>query len=82
MTWEKPKDDGGTEITGYIIEKRDANRQTWTIVTTTADLEYVVMKLVANNKYIMRVSAKNEVGQSEPVETQPITAKYTFGEYY
>ena len=80
LTWNKPEDNGGTDITGYVVEKRDANRQTWSTVTTTKELSCIADKLVSKNKYIMRVSAENEVGRGEPVELGPIEAKYTFGE--
>jgi titin len=82
LTWKAPKDNGGTEITAYVVEKRDANRQAWTTIATTKDLTCVADKLVPKNKYIMRVSAENEVGRGEPVEIGPVEAKYTFGRSY
>ena len=30
LAWEKPETDGGCPITGYVIEKREASRMTWT----------------------------------------------------
>ena len=30
LTWEKPSSDGGGRIIGYIIEKKDANYDSWT----------------------------------------------------
>lgn len=32
LTWEPPENDGGTPITGYLIEKREVSRKTWTKV--------------------------------------------------
>ena len=30
LTWEKPSSDGGGRIIGYIVEKKDANYDSWT----------------------------------------------------
>jgi len=33
MTWNAPKSDGGALITGYVVERREGSRTTWTKVT-------------------------------------------------
>jgi titin len=81
LTWEVPEDDGGSPITGYIVEKRDINRQSWNKITTTKELTSLADKLIEKNQYVFRVSAENDVGVSEPVETAPVTAKWTFGKF-
>ena len=32
VSWEKPSDLGGCELKKYVIEKREANRNTWSPV--------------------------------------------------
>lgn len=34
IRWKPPTDDGGSLLTGYVVEQRDAKRMMWTKVTT------------------------------------------------
>ncbi|XP_023933258.1 titin isoform X1 [Lingula anatina] len=81
VAWQPPTDDGGSPITNYIIERRDANRATWTNAGTVdgSTCIFTVGKLVEGNQYYVRVSAKNKIGTGEPVELmEPVTAKLPF----
>lgn len=78
IKWNKPKDDGGLPITGYVLEKMDAGTGRWVPAGfTDADkLEQELSGLEPNHKYQFRVKAVNEEGESEPLETDTaITAK-------
>ncbi|KAJ8319891.1 hypothetical protein KUTeg_001478 [Tegillarca granosa] len=76
LKWQPPEDDGGSEVTGYIIERREFNRRTWQKVDETTDLEYTIHKLLQGNQYYFHVIAKNAIGQSEPAElTEAVLAK-------
>lgn len=82
LSWESPSDVGGCDLTGYVIEKRDAKRNTWMPVHTvdSSTNTYAVIKLLEGNEYFFRVSAENEVGVSEPAEMDEGTiAKCPYG---
>lgn len=82
LTWETPEDDGGSPITGYAVERRDASRRAWQTVKTVTDLSMLCDNLVEDNSYVFRVSAVNQYGTSEPVElASPVTPKSQYGEY-
>jgi len=83
LRWNRPDTDGGKPITRYVVEKRDPAKSTYIAVGTTSDsgLEFRVIRLVAGNEYVLRVSAENEVGVGEPAElSHGITAKSPYCE--
>jgi titin len=70
VVWQPSEDDGGSPITNYILEKRDAKKTTWSNAGKVKP------------KYFIRVIAENEIGQSEPCELKdPVKAKSPFGEF-
>ncbi len=76
LTWAPPRDNGGSHITGYLVEKREALRMSWQNVGVTQDLQMTVPHLAEGTQYVFRVSAQNEQGQSIPEElTRSIAAK-------
>lgn len=34
ISWKPPLDSGGVDVSNYIVEKRDTNRDMWTTVTS------------------------------------------------
>lgn len=79
ISWKPPLDDGGCEISNYIIEKRDVNRDMWTTVTSASTKTHCkVPKLVEGREYIMRISAENMYGISDPLESKEMKAKDLF----
>lgn len=74
ITWQPPLDDGGSKLTSYVIEKRDASRSTWvTAGSVEADVtSFRVGKLYEGNEYYIRVSAENKVGTSEPTDVKDV----------
>ena len=82
--WEKPESDGGSEITSYIVEKREVTKDTWiTVVTVAKDvMEAVASKLFEGNQYLFRVAAENKVGMGPFEEiTEPYTPGKGFSEF-
>ena len=83
LSWKPPPDDGGSPITGYIIDKLDLEYGGWVRAakvpagTTT----YNIPGLIKNHSYNFRVYAENKCGVSEPVElSEPIKASTGIGE--
>lgn len=36
ISWKAPLDTGGVDVSNYIIEQRDTNREAWTTVTSAS----------------------------------------------
>ena len=80
LRWSPPDDNGGSEITGYIVEKREGTRRMWQSVSTVPVCEHTVTGLITGNQYAMRITAENAVGMGEPVEVSDVvTPKSRFG---
>ena len=70
LTWDEPDSDGGSEVTGYYVEK--LSRSKWVKVNKKAisDCEYKVTDLVEKSKdNEFRVCAENLAGIGAPSET-------------
>lgn len=75
LTWAQPTDDGGAEIQGYVIEKRESSRIVWTnVVSDLQAIQYKVTRLIKGNEYIFRVMAVNKYGCGEPLDSEPTIA--------
>ena len=75
LKWKQPSDDGGSPLTGFIVEKRHESGKFWSKATkVSADItECCVTELQENSMYYFRVIAENKVGESEPLETKDAT---------
>lgn len=81
LYWSPPKDNGGSDVTNYIIERREARTQTWTKVSSYVTNSFIrVRNLSIGKDYEFRVMAENKYGVSEPATTsEPIRARHPFG---
>lgn len=75
LTWEPPAHDGGSRITGYIIEKREIGSPLWTKCNeyNVTDTNYTALNLTERSDYEFRIIAINSAGKSEPSNcTSPV----------
>lgn len=72
LNWNTPSDNGGTQITGYMIERSVNNGNTWsTIVSNTGNTgtTYSDTNVLPLTTYTYRVSAINDIGTGNPSNT-------------
>ena len=81
ITWQPSEDDGGSPITGYYIEMREAPKSSWTRVTTVnPDItSYCVQNLKIKKDYYFKIYAENNVGRSDALASAVVTIKSQFG---
>uniref|UniRef100_A0A3Q2ZJT1 Titin n=1 Tax=Kryptolebias marmoratus TaxID=37003 RepID=A0A3Q2ZJT1_KRYMA len=81
LSWEKPDHDGGSKITGYIVEMQAEGEDTWIKYSESKAQEMAVNGLTQGKEYFFRVSAVNEKGRSEPKSLlTPVMVKDTRAE--
>jgi len=85
LAWDSPDSDGGSALTGYVIEKRDMKRADFVFVANVdaTTQQYRATRLFEGCNYMFRVFAENQAGLSEPCETdKPITARVPYGQSF
>lgn len=80
LKWRAPKDDGGSEILYYQVEKMDTENMRWVPVAEATTTSARVDHLIEGHDYQFRVRAVNKQGESAPlIGLDTITAKDPFG---
>lgn len=84
LNWFYPEDDGGSAVTNFIIQKREAEHKAWTPVSCTITRHAAVVRgLVDGKAYFFRIAAENMIGIGPFTETtSEITIKDRFSEYF
>jgi hypothetical protein len=82
LHWSPPKDDGGSQVTNYVVEKLNSATGNWEKVGQPAATSFRVRGLENGKRYDFRVSAENEFGVGEPLNAdESILAKNPFGNF-
>lgn len=84
ISWQPPSDDGGAEITNYVVEYRADGAFKWVRANkeTVAALSYKVTGLKKDTVYEFRISAENKAGTgpasdpSKPAAAKEVVCKY------
>ncbi len=81
LHWLPPREDGGSKVSHYVIEKRDTARDEWlTVASMVKEHVYCVQGLYDGHEYEFRVSAANINGPGPPLNGDgPIVARLPFG---
>lgn len=83
LSWKEPEDDGGSDITNYIVEKRESGTTAWQLVNSSVKRTQIkVTHLTKYMEYTFRVSSENRFGVSKPIESVPIVAEHPFGKKF
>lgn len=77
VSWKAPTDDGGSEILGYIVERREAARNAWyTVDSRVTETQLVVKGLKEGTEYHFKVTAENSFGVSSSLKSeQPLVPR-------
>ncbi|NP_001091843.1 titin2 [Bombyx mori] len=70
-SWGTPEWDGGAPLLGYNIAIRDVTKTMWMEVgkVDVNTLKFNIRDLSENHTYMIRIYARNEIGLSEPLES-------------
>lgn len=68
LNWKSPVWDGGSDITNYMIEKREHPLSSWIRVGNTRFTTMAVMNLTPSKEYEFRIYADNVYGRSDSSE--------------
>ncbi|CAH8545499.1 unnamed protein product [Schistosoma haematobium] len=80
LSWKPPKDDGGSKITHYVIERQEVGKDRWVPVSSgSKEPNCEVQGLQENTHYLFRVAAVNDCGQGDWFQVpNEVIAKYPF----
>lgn len=81
LTWSDPLDNGGSDIIGYEVLRKDAKMKLFRQPIETAACKCDVQGLLAGEEYDFRVIARNKYGDGAPADLGPILAEDPKGKH-
>uniref|UniRef100_A0A673JCP6 Uncharacterized protein n=1 Tax=Sinocyclocheilus rhinocerous TaxID=307959 RepID=A0A673JCP6_9TELE len=79
IEWRPPKDDGGSPVMNYIVEKRESNKETWGGVSSgSTSTTLKISRLQQGVEYVLRIRAENKMGIGAALESAPTVARHQF----
>lgn len=80
MAWAKPEQDGGSRITGYLVEALEKGQEKWVKCGVIKSTHFTVSGLREKAEYFFRVRAENHAGFSDAKEMViPVMVKDQLG---
>lgn len=82
MKWKAPRDNGGKQVTSFVIERRAAGKKSWTRAgeVDSGTTVFSDDRVAEGQVYQYRIRAVNAEGVSEPLETEEVRAGEPVGE--
>lgn len=83
MKWKAPKDNGGKQVTHFIIERKMVGKKSWIKVGEVEGKHttFATDKVEEGRAYQFRILAVNSEGLSEPLETEEVFAGEPIGKH-
>uniref|UniRef100_A0A8C5FWE1 Titin n=1 Tax=Gadus morhua TaxID=8049 RepID=A0A8C5FWE1_GADMO len=79
IEWRPPKDDGGSPVINYIVEKRESNKESWGGVSSGSTANILkISRLQKGVEYVVRIRAENKMGIGAALESMPTVAQHSF----
>ncbi|NP_001368673.1 Titin homolog [Caenorhabditis elegans] len=75
FSWKAPENNGGCEITGYNVERKESKNKGWKQCGKTKELKFKADGLEEGTDYDVKVSAVNTMGTGSALEGKITTLK-------
>lgn len=71
IEWGIPESDGGAPLEGYNVAIRDTKKTMWMEIGRVSKItqKFTIRDLQEDHQYLIRIFARNEIGLSDPLES-------------